>query len=136
MDHRLHKTGEWLFISTLVACLFHLGHLWLEEADGFRWIPVSLSGWMTLFCAFFPAMGAAFSAIRSQSEVQRLAQRSKAMETALAEMYHDFDRLTDAYNSPESPALRKCADRVSHLMINEMLDWRVVFQDRPLGLPA
>jgi hypothetical protein len=136
MDRRLHKTGEWLFIATLIACIFHLGHLWLEEDPQFSWIPGSLSGWMTLLCAFLPALGAAFSAIRSHSEVQRLAQRSKAMEETLSHMMYDFARLPVTGHSLNSVQLRDSADRVSNLMTNEMLDWRVVFQDRPLGLPA
>ena len=32
--------------------------------------------------------------------------------------------------------LRHDAEQVTNLLINEMLDWRVVFQDRPLALPA
>jgi hypothetical protein len=35
-----------------------------------------------------------------------------------------------------SVRLSHYARKVAQLMINEMLDWRVVFQDRPLGLPA
>jgi len=31
--------------------------------------------------------------------------------------------------------LRSHANRVTDLMTNEMLDWRVVFQNRPLALP-
>jgi hypothetical protein len=136
MDKRLHKTGEFLFIATLIACLIHLGHLWIEEDPRFDWIPHTMAGWMTLLCAFLPALGAAFSAIRSHSEVQRLAQRSKAMEESLTHMLYDFASLSTTGNEMNSIALRNNADRVSTLMTNEMLDWRVVFQDRPLGLPA
>jgi hypothetical protein len=35
-----------------------------------------------------------------------------------------------------SVRLNQNARQVAQLMVNETLDWRVVFQDRPLDLPA
>ena len=91
---------------------------------------------MTLLCAFLPALGAAFAAIRNHSEVQRLAQRSKAMEETLAQLQKDMNEVPISSDSLNSVKLRGHAIRVNDLMTNEMLDWRVVFQDRPLGLPS
>jgi hypothetical protein len=47
----------------------------------------------------------------------------------------DLARVPVAGNSLNAVELRNHVDRISNLMTNEMLDWRVVFQDRPLGLP-
>lgn len=134
MDERLHQTGSFLFVATLIACILHLAHLWLENDPRFNWIPENAGMWMTLLCAFLPALGAAFAAIRNHGEVQRLAQRSKAMEETLAQLQKNMDEVEDA--ALNSVKLRKHAKRVNDLMTNEMLDWRVVFQDRPLGLPS
>lgn len=136
MNKRLHKTGNFLFIATLIACMIHLAHLWVEHDSRFSWIPENAGNWMTVLCAFLPALGAAFAAIRSHSEVQRLAQRSKAMEDALKQFQADLATVPVAGNALNSVKLRSHANRVNDLMTNEMLDWRVVFQDRPLGLPS
>lgn len=136
MNKRLHKTGNFLFIATLVACMIHLAHLWVEHDPRFSWIPENAGTWMTVLCAFLPALGAAFAAIRSHSEVQRLAQRSKAMEDTLTQFQADIAAVPITGNALNSVKLRSHANRVNDLMTNEMLDWRVVFQDRPLGLPS
>lgn len=136
INKRLHLIGDFLFIATLVACLFHLAHLWLEHDSRFDWIPENAGNWMTVLCAFLPALGAAFAAIRSYSEAQRLAQRSKAMEETLTQLKEDMKDAPVAGNSLNSVNLRYNANRINNLMTREMLDWRVVFQDRPLGLPS
>ena len=126
LDHRLHRSGDLLFGGTLVACALHL----TVEHD------TTLSNCLTLLCAFLPALGAALAGIRSQGETQRLAQRSEAMEASLRRLEMDLVSLPIADNQLHSQRLRECTDRVSDLMIKEMLDWRVVFQDRPLVLPV
>lgn len=136
LDKRLHKLGDLMFIMTLVACAVHLLHLGLEHNPDFGWVPKGTGDWMVLLCAFLPALGAAFAAIRSHSEAQRLAQRSKAMEENLVRLRADLARVPVAADDLNSVLLREQADRVSDLMTNEFLDWRVVFQDRPLGLPT
>ncbi|MCX6923772.1 MAG: hypothetical protein NT154_11275, partial [Verrucomicrobia bacterium] len=136
LDHRLHRGGDWLFVATLAACVAHLAHLWIEGNPGFDWIPHHTPGCLILLCAFLPALGAASAAIRSQCEAQRLAQRSQAMEEALKQLQLDLASVSTSEKAQNSQRLRDCADRVSDLMIRETLDWRVVFQDRPLGLPA
>ena len=87
LDKRQHRIGDFLFANTLVACIVHLAHLWVEHEPRYDWIPGSIGNWMVLACAFLPALGAASAAIRSQGEVQQLAQRSKAMEESLSGLY-------------------------------------------------
>lgn len=123
-------------MATLVACIVHVAHLWIGGDSKPGWIPRQTSGSLILLCAFLPALGAAFAAIRSQCEAQRLAQRSQAMEEALKQLQLDLASVSTSEKALNSQRLRACADRVSDLMIRETLDWRVVFQDRPLGLPA
>ena len=137
LDRRLHYAGDALFAATLGVCLLHMAHVWTEGNPHFAdWVRDLVSNWPTLLSAFMPALGAAFAAIRSQCEAQRLARHSKAMDDALERVQLDFASVPCDPNSLNSVRLRICADRASDLMIREMLDWRVVFQDRPLGLPA
>jgi hypothetical protein len=136
LDRRLHRAGNALFVLTLVACLLHAGHLGVGGDIRFDWIPHAVSGWLTLLCAFLPAAGAALAAIRSQAETHRVAQRSLAMQDALQDLQMDLATVPIEERGLNSARLRECADRVSNLMIRETEDWRVVFQDRPLGLPV
>jgi hypothetical protein len=136
LDRRLLRAGNALFVLTLIACLLHVGHLRVEGDPRFSWIPRAASGWLTLLCAFLPAAGAALAAIRSQAETHRVAQRSRAMQDALQKLQMDLATVPVEEKALNSQRLRECADRVSDLMIRETLDWRVVFQDRPLGLPV
>lgn len=136
LDHRLHVAGTCLFALTLVACLLHVAHLWVEESTRVAWVPGWVPGWLTLLCAFLPAAGAALAAVRGQAEAHRVAQRSRAMQEALGRLQADLDAVPTDARALNAIRLRECADRVSDLMIREMVDWRVVFQDRPLNLPV
>jgi len=136
LDARLHRAGNTLFVLTLVACLLHLGHIWLESEPSVGTLPLWVAGWLTLLCGFLPAAGAACAAIRSQAETQRVAQRSRAMQAALVMLESDLAGAESIAGGLDFEHLRDCADRVSDLMIRETLDWRVVFQDRPLNLPV
>ena len=58
------------------------------------------------------------------------------MRNALETLEGDLAAVPTMEKALSSVRLRDCADRVTDLMIREMLDWRVVFQDRPLNLPV
>jgi hypothetical protein len=54
------------------------------------------------------------------------------MSDRLHELQIDIASVPSRPSEFNSPALRQLAERVTSLMIDEMLDWRVVFQHRPL----
>lgn len=108
---------------TLVACLLHLAGV--------------LSGPMVFLCGALPALGAALAGINNQGEFRRIAKRSGAMEERLNEMLEQVDRLRERIE--DAPAGEAFANRVrtlaqdsAQILVNEVLDWRVVFLDRPL----
>lgn len=136
LDDWLHHAGETMFGATLIACALHILHLWVEGDARFSWIPENLSGWLTVVSACLPALGAAFATIRSQAETQRLKQRSRAMAESLASLNRDLSSVRVTEASLSSLEIREYFDLTIDLMIREMLDWRVVFQDRPLVLPV
>jgi hypothetical protein len=102
----------------LLACAFHIEYH---------------SALLTFCAAFFPAFGAAIYGIRNQGEFQRIAERSGAMSVEL-------DRTEKAVMDPDtvlsSSTLGQAADEAVEIMAAEVLDWRIVFQARPLVLPA
>jgi len=136
MNIRLHKIGDSLFIATMILCILHLAHIWIERNSNFTWIPENIANLTSALCAFLPVLGATCAAIRNHSEVQRLAQRSKAMDEALCVLQKEFKDISIKDKSLTSVQLHNIANQINHLMTNEMLDWRVVFQDQPLGLPS
>jgi len=118
ISHRLRTASLGFFIVTLlltvVSPLIHLrGMLMLE--------------------VLLPAIGAAFAAIRSQGEMERLALRSQSLATQLGYLGRELDSLQDA---PSSAALGQIAESGADAMIADVLDWRMVFQSRPLELPG
>jgi len=132
LDHNLHIAGVLLFFATFLACVAHIA---VDHFGNIAW-PPQLEDWLILSAAVLPALGAAAAAIRSQGEFHRVSQRSAAMEDRLAKLQLDLASVPIQSGELNSVRLRECAGKVADLMINEMLDWRVVFQERPLGLPG
>jgi hypothetical protein len=127
IEHRLHVTSMSLLGMTIAAGLLHLTH--------------SAGGMMTLICGFFPALGAAFEGINNQGEFHRIEKRSDAMAQVLEHLVLEAAALQNELTSNtagdgESPSMQLAflADKAARLMVMEVLDWRVVFLDRPLKL--
>ncbi|HWC88855.1 MAG TPA: hypothetical protein VG433_04350, partial [Pirellulales bacterium] len=97
---------------------------------------VEVDDMLMIFAGLLPALAAALGGICSQGEFHRVARRSAAMALHLEELRLEMASVPTRAGELNSVHLSRYARKVAQLMINEMLDWRVVFQDRPLGLPA
>lgn len=135
VDNRLHRLGEWLFLATLAACASRLVVALFRDSFTLH-TAESWDGWLMFCAAFLPAFGAAMAAIRSQGEFHRLVQRSRAMQDELAQLREVVANVPVRPNELSSQLLQQAAEQTSRLMYNEVLDWRIVFQDRPLVWPA
>ncbi|MBN1566848.1 MAG: DUF4231 domain-containing protein [Acidobacteria bacterium] len=131
IDQRLHWLANGLFASTFVACAVHFGLSITMEM-----LPVWAGILLITLNAVLPAFGAAIAAIRSQGEFHRIAQRSLAMYEELDDLKLALSQIAACGNELKSQDMRRIIDQTARLMINETLDWRIVFQDRPLALPA
>lgn len=127
--HKLHQFGDRLFLFTGIVCVVHL-----TAVLGWWHPSLAIENWMTASLAILPAIGASLFGIRSQGEFQRVAKRSTGMRDELSRFHAEFDRLGTAV--ADSRTTLETATSASQLMIREVLDWRVVFLDRPLDLPA
>ncbi len=88
------------------------------------------------FCAtVFPAFGAALAGIRSQGEFERVERRSDAMRTRLEIISKDLARLAKPNEVITSARLQQIVSEAGQLLIDELLDWRIVFKYRPLPEP-
>lgn len=118
--HRLHGAGTGLFYSTLFVSVYHL----LFHAAG---------TWATVLSAVFPAFGAAATGIRGQAEFQRIAERSHAMSQRLEEVAGEA---MDPNRALSSKRLGQIAEAAAEIMTAEILDWRMVFLNKPLMFPS
>jgi hypothetical protein len=130
IDRRLHRLGTSFFVLTIIACVIHLV-LELRFHP-----PAHVSALLLGLNAFLPACGAALSAIRSQGEFHRVARRSHSMFDELTALRFRLSVIPARPSDLQSQEIRRVSERVAGLMLNETLDWRVVFQDRPLVLPT
>ena len=131
VEHRLHAAGKVLIVGTVIACVLHLiPHL-------HHW-----GGVLIAIGAFFPAAGAALAGINDQGEFRRISKRSMAMKQQLGRLDEQLAALEKRLTEPgESPAKLRfeaelLSSQVAMVMASEVLDWRVVFLDRPPVLPG
>lgn len=134
IEKSLHRLGLLMLGLTFLACAVHLLPMVSHP------IPPIL----TSLAAFLPALGAAFSGINNQGEFRRVFMRSDAMVGQfkdLLEQAQELRQQIEGSTTPKGRQLRSSqvgalGDQVAHLMVSEVLDWRVTLLDRPLTEPA
>jgi hypothetical protein len=118
IEHRLHMGILILLILTSISCVLHLLHVLL------------LGNVSTFFCGFFPALGAALAGINNQGEFRRVTKRSEAMQEQIKAKIENIAILRKG--EVTAWELSFFTSDSARLLVNEVLDWRVVFLDRPL----
>ncbi len=138
LEHRLHKTGELTLWLTLCACLLHLVPVIFPQFH----LQSGFGNTLTFLCGFLPALGASMAGINHQGEFKRIAKNSMGMEEQLSVLALQTETLLNeliAENETTDSLFLKITDlsrEIANLMINEVSDWKVVYQDRPPVLPA
>jgi hypothetical protein len=132
--HRLHMITLCLLVLTVGSVVIHLV---LHLAGGHA-APL-FEDVLTFVSAGFPALGAALAGINNQGEFARIMKRSEAMANGLHLLSNEIDRVS-LNSAGEEPAMRlrkmsPLAVRAADLMVGELLDWQVIFLDRPPVLP-
>jgi hypothetical protein len=124
IDHSLHRLALWLLVATIVCIVAHL-------------IPAlhALGPILTLGCAGLPAFGAALHGIKNQGEFSRIAKRSQAMARQLEQLLGEI-AARESQPALRSAEVTRVAYDAARLMVDEVLDWRVIFTDRPPVIPA
>jgi hypothetical protein len=96
--------------------------------------------WFTAAIAFLatasPTLGAALAGIRSQAEFERVKKRSRAMLHTLQRICNELDGRDQPQEEISLAALNLTVAEAGQLMVDELLDWRIVFKDRPLPEPG
>lgn len=138
IEHRLHVTELVLLSATLACCVLHaLPHAGLHA----RWLEFVPPLVLSSACAVLPALGAALAGIMNQGEFRRVAKRSGAMARRLDELHRRAESMIASDSSADlhanpvtSTQLTALANEAASVMTNEVVDWRIVFLDRPQDL--
>ncbi|MGA8573583.1 MAG: hypothetical protein WB560_14060, partial [Desulfobaccales bacterium] len=137
IEQRLHWFGNSFFILTFILCGVHLLYGFLLASPESSWLWAHL---LTFFNGFFPAIGAALAGINNQGEFLRIAKRSEAMQghlklllNAAEELGRQLQEDTTLFPQQLSIPLAALTANAARLLVNEVLDWRVIFLDRPLN---
>jgi hypothetical protein len=130
IDERLHWAGVVFFMLTVLAIIAHPALIFSmegrsETVDGINGIGVLL-----LMSAFLPALASALAAIRNQGEFPKLRWRSEAMKKSFRSLNRKLDAMKKNKAELTFTKVRELAGDLGELMVDESLDWRVVFKDR------
>lgn len=139
IEKRLHRTGEMTLWLTLGACLIHLLPVVLPVIH----LSTFFGNVLTFLCGFLPALGAAMAGINHQGEFGRMAKSSSAMCEQFSQLADETNLLLADLSKGRSGGsesifirITTLSRNIANLMINEVTDWKVVYQDRPPVLPA
>ncbi|MCX6224864.1 MAG: hypothetical protein NTV01_08985 [Bacteroidia bacterium] len=143
VNHRierfLHQSGIVLITATIASCSIHLLPLFIP---GLSW-EGGFAHLLTFLCGFLPALGAALAGINNQGEFKRLTKTSESMQRAYIELSDELMEIRQKLQTsdgkaviPLFPLIKDLAHRVSHLMIEELSDWRITYHNRPPTLPT
>lgn len=146
---RLHRITKWTVVITIAAIFTHFveklvalylghGHDTLDSGAHEGVIALLLSGGVLLCAAFLPAAGASLANINNQGEFARLGKRARAMRDSFLRLKREADELKEKLESGEASFLMgpvtALANHVAMIMLEEVVDWRVVVLDLPQGL--
>jgi hypothetical protein len=127
---RLHWAGLLLFSAPIaVGAIFIVGYFAFMRF-GAAWAH-DYRFWIVAGTAAFPALGAAFNAIRVQADFETLAIRSEDTAARLATIREAMQK-----DAPEFIRLSDLIRRAVAAMGAEHSEWRTLFGTRPLSLPA
>jgi hypothetical protein len=139
IEVRLHRSGIILISATIAACVLHLLPLINPELhwqEGLAYI-------LTFLCGFLPAFGAALAGINNQGEFKSLSKTSDSMQREYAAISEELSllkiTLETCKDKNDTHLFKKIKDityRISYLMIEELNDWRITYNNRPLELPV
>ena len=142
LDARFTKVGSAVFVLAIAAAFIalispfkeYLIHILRALRPQFEAANVEMS--IGLCATALPAFGAALAGMRSQGEFERVKKRSKAMLQTLRHICRELDGHSRNEQKISYGALSLIVAEAGQLMVDELLDWRIVFKDRPLPEPG
>ncbi len=134
LDSRFRYVGGGLFAFAIVAACIAL--VILCKQTHHHDVPTSTEIIVGLVATATPAFGAALAGIRTQAEFERVKKRSHAMLQTLRRIGKELAPRAESHEKISYSALNLIVAEAGQLMVDELLDWRIVFKDRPLPEPG
>jgi hypothetical protein len=113
IHHRLHVVGTGMFYCTLITCSAHF---------------IFSNPILTLLSGALPAIGAAMHGILASGEFSKSSDVSKRMHAQIAYLMGQLESATDVLS------IKNIVMDFHNVVINEVLGWRVMFQDKNVPL--
>lgn len=129
-NHALHRTGDLLFVGTILACLFYLG-LALTSGKPGSFLGFGVTELVTFMTALFPALAAALYGIRMQGDFAATGERSAVIARQLEQLKSAVERDPLSFER-----LIERSRRLGEIMLSEVHQWRLHYETRPLSLPG
>ncbi len=123
---RWHMSAQALFVLAAIACGLHF--LVHEESTDLRVRALNFA------VIVLPAFGGAIGALLHHGESERIKRLSEGLAEHLEVLRGKL--LADLGRIPSSQELASLTDEFSTICLAELMDWRFLFLDRPLVLPA
>lgn len=128
ISSRLRTISLFSFALTIAAVGLHL---FLQIAHGAKGVvPPEADRWLVLASASLPALGAAVAGINNQGEFTRIAKRSAAMASGFEKFAAQIAALRGR-GAPKLAEATQLSSKIAEAMVEEVVDWRAVFIDRP-----
>lgn len=111
---RLHYSAFTMFVGAVIGCVWHL-----------KGGPELITGLMVIV---LPAFASAISAILHHGEIEQQVKHSEALASWLKVARKDLDDTAH----PSREVIEANATGLSDAMLNELVDWRDAFLDKPI----
>lgn len=126
VNHRLHQFGSLCFLSTVVLCIGFLMSSAILDAD----VAKKTAIFFTVATATLPAFGTAAYGLRVQGDFAGSSARSAATADALAQLVDELER------GPNLARTAAIGNAASAVMLVDLAEWRLTYQQRALEIPG
>lgn len=126
VNHRLHQFGSACFIATVLLCIgFLISSALLDKAT-----VNAVALLFTVATATLPAFGTAAYGLRVQGDFAGSSARSAATADALAHMVAELE------THPTLARTAAVANAAAAIMLVDLAEWRLTYQQRALEIPG
>ncbi|HEV2364201.1 MAG TPA: hypothetical protein VGS12_08400 [Caulobacteraceae bacterium] len=136
IQRRIRGTVQVLLWVTIAAVAARMAVTLVSAQAQALAITAGLAGVLIVIAGGFPALSAGLANIDNQGEFVHMAKRSRAMAEALGRLKAEADALqrrVDRGEHVRAVELISLASRLSQVMVEEGVDWRVLALEAPRG---
>jgi hypothetical protein len=126
VNHKLHQFGSVCFVTTVLLCVGFLVSSMLLDAETAKHTAI----YFTVATATLPAFGTAAYGLRVQGDFAGSSARSAATADALQELVTELD------TRPSLARTAAIGNAAAAIMLVDLAEWRLTYQQRALEIPG